>query len=153
MPVRRPLAFSSLDDVMPDVDRLLAGHQTVGTWSLGQICNHLALSLRYSAEGGLPVRISWLTRLLVGTPAKWHVFRTGALPAGFKVPSPVLVPAPDRDDRAEAEALRATIRLYLAAPEPFPPHPLFGPLSPEEWRRFHCIHCAHHLSFALPEPG
>ncbi|MFI5459648.1 MAG: DUF1569 domain-containing protein [Isosphaerales bacterium] len=39
---RRELSFASLDEVMPDVERLLAGHATVGQWSLGQICNHLA---------------------------------------------------------------------------------------------------------------
>ena len=38
---RRALTFESLDRVMPDVDRLLEGHTTVGTWTLGQICNHL----------------------------------------------------------------------------------------------------------------
>ena len=36
---------------MPEVDRLLQGHRTVGNWSLGQICNHLAGSFIYSVEG------------------------------------------------------------------------------------------------------
>ena len=43
---RRPLVFVRLDEVMPDVERLLAGHVTVGRWTLGQICNHLELALR-----------------------------------------------------------------------------------------------------------
>ena len=33
------------------------------------------------------------------------------------------------------------------------PHPFFGPLTRAEWTRLHCIHCAHHLSFALPPGG
>jgi len=33
---RRDLSFTSLDEVMPDVKRLLAGHVTVGQWSLGR---------------------------------------------------------------------------------------------------------------------
>lgn len=153
MPGRRPLAFASLDDVMPDVDRLLLqGYDAAGTWSLGQICHHVAIAVRYTAEGGAPVRVSWLKRMTIGKLAKRHVFSTGSMPEGFKVPSPALLPKPGLDDRAEAEALRATIRLFLAADGPFPPHPLFGTLSGEEWKRFHCIHCAHHLSFLVPKP-
>ena len=33
---RRELSFNSLDEVMPDVERLLEGHSTVGHWSLAR---------------------------------------------------------------------------------------------------------------------
>jgi hypothetical protein len=33
----------------------------------------------------------------------------------------------------------------------FDEHPLLGRLSPSQWERFHCLHCAHHLSFAVPK--
>ena len=72
------------------------------------------------------------------------------MPEGIKLPSKELEPDPGVDDRAEAEALRATIRLFLAEDGPFTAHPIFGPLSVEEWRNLHRIHCAHHLSFAKP---
>jgi len=45
-PGRRTLRYESLDEVMPDVERLLEGHTTVGTWSLAQICRHLATVMR-----------------------------------------------------------------------------------------------------------
>ena len=45
---RRALSFTSLAEVMPEVDRLFQGHRTVGNWSLGQICNHLAGALIYN---------------------------------------------------------------------------------------------------------
>jgi hypothetical protein len=45
-PERRTLRYESLDQVMPDVERLLEGHTTVGTWSLAQICRHLANAMR-----------------------------------------------------------------------------------------------------------
>ena len=51
MATRRSLEFASLDHVMPEVDRLLAGHTTTGNWSLGQICNHLNDSFRFSLDG------------------------------------------------------------------------------------------------------
>jgi hypothetical protein len=50
-PGRRRLSFRRLDEVMPDVDRLLIGHRAVGRWTLGQICNHLAASFRHSVAG------------------------------------------------------------------------------------------------------
>ena len=43
---RRTLRFNSLDEVMPEVERLLKGHSTVGTWSLAQICRHLSTVMR-----------------------------------------------------------------------------------------------------------
>lgn len=150
MPGRRALAFDSLDAVMPDVDRLLQGYEAAGKWSLGQVCYHLATGLRYTAEGGLPVRVPWPRRVFLGRLVKWYIFKKGGMPEGVEVPASVLSPSPSHDDRAEAEALRATIVQFLQAPEPFAPHPLFGRLSGDEWRRFHCIHCAHHLSFLVP---
>jgi hypothetical protein len=54
------------------------------------------------------------------------------------------------DDRAEAEALRGTIRYCTAVLDVFPEYPVFGPTGRDEWDRLHCIHCAHHLSFVWP---
>lgn len=34
---------------------------------------------------------------------------------------------------------------WQAAPEATYPHPLFGPLTPHEWRQFHSKHFTHHL--------
>ena len=64
-------------------------------------------------------------------------------------------PARRIDDREEAERLRQAITYYRASPGPSVPHVLFGPMTRPEWDRFHCIHAAHHLSFAIPDapPG
>src|SRR4051812_49990531 len=43
---RRMLRYEGFDEVMPDVERLLEGHRTVGNWSLAQICHHLEAVLR-----------------------------------------------------------------------------------------------------------
>ena len=45
-PGRRTLSYGNLDDIMPDVERLLDGHTTVGNWSLAQMCQHLAAVMR-----------------------------------------------------------------------------------------------------------
>lgn len=148
MAERRALTFATLDRVMPDVDVLLEGYTVAGNWSLGQVCNHLATSIRMSVEG-YPSRAPWLVRKLVAPRVLRKILRSGRIPDGVKTPEPY-VPKPGLDDRAEAEALRATLHLFAANTGPLAEHPFFGRLSPEDWTRLHCIHSAHHLSFVLP---
>ena len=58
---RRALDFETLDRVMPDVDRLMErGYRSVGNWTLGQVCNHLAKSLAASVDGYPDVEAPWL---------------------------------------------------------------------------------------------
>lgn len=150
-PARRPLTFGSLDEVMPDVDRLLEGHTTVGSWSLGQICAHLARAIDCSVDG-FTEKAPWLVRKTVGRLALWWVLRRGRFPQGMRAPQ-AYQPGPGADARSEAEALRAALGRFAAHPGPLAEHPLAGPVPREVWERFHCIHCAHHLSFALPTGG
>jgi hypothetical protein len=145
---RRQLSFARLDDVMPELDRLLAGHATVGNWTLGQICSHLASTLRVAADPPRPM--PWIVRRTAGPLLMRYILRRGSMPAGVKAPAD-LVPKPGLDARAEAEALRATIRLYHErVPERFE-HPFFGRVAKADLTRLQCIHCAHHLSFVLPQ--
>ena len=147
-PGRRPLTFASLDRVMPDVDQLLAGHLTVGNWTLGQICNHLMRSLTWTVEG-YPKLAPWLIRKTVGPLLLKRILRTSRFPDGIKLPQQYL-PRPDLDERAEAEALRAALWHFAAHSGPLSDHPLAGQIARADWERFHCIHCARHLSFVLP---
>jgi Protein of unknown function (DUF1569) len=148
MPERRRLAFASLDDVMPEVVRLLAGHVTLGSWSLGQICNHLATAIRLTLDGppgpAGPSREQDVARRLF--------FRSDRFPDGRNAPL-LLEPGPGLDAGAEAALLRAAIARCASSCGPFAAHPILGPLTKEEWTRFHCMHCAHHLEFALPSPA
>lgn len=146
-PARRTLRFDSLDEVMPDVEGLLTGHATVGDWSLAQICRHLATVLRRVVD--LPASTPHDPSQWVPEERKRQVFESGLLPVGLPAPPEILPPA-SLDDREEAEGLRAAIAHYLASSGPAIPHRLFGPLTKAEWDRLSCIHCAHHLSFAVP---
>lgn len=149
MPERRSLRFFRFDEIMPEVDRLIAGgHRTVGEWSLGRICNHLASAIQWSVEGS-PVLLPWPIRFWLGPVAKRWTFKHERLPFRIKLPAK-MVPKENVDDRAEAEALRATIAYYLAHPSKRAIHPIFGRLSHEEWDRLHLLHSAHHLGFVLP---
>lgn len=146
---RRELSFNSLDEVMTEVDRLLLGHQTVGNWSLGQICNHLTDAITGTMDG-FPMKAPWIVRKTIGPFLCQRIIKKGKFPNGIKVPEH-LAPKPGLDARAEAEALRAAIRLFASHPGPMADHPLGGPINRKDWDRFHCIHCAHHLGFAIPD--
>lgn len=148
-PGRRTLHFDSFDEIMPDVERLLAGHTTVGTWSLAQICRHLATVLR---------RVVDLPASTPSDPSQWapeerkrQVLETRVLPEGLPAP-PEILPGETLSEREEAEGLRAAIAHYQASSGPVAPHRIFGPLTKAEWDRLQRIHCAHHLSFASPQP-
>jgi hypothetical protein len=148
-PRRRPLSFSNLSEVMPDVDRALRGYDKVGNWSLGQVCNHISGALRFTVEG-YPARAPWLVRVTIAPLVFRRVMKTGQMPENARVPD-VFLPKPALDDRAEAEALRGAIQLYVEHTEPMALHPFFGKMTRSQWDRFHCIHAAHHLSFLLPQ--
>ena len=51
MPERRTLKFTSLDQVMPDVDQLLGGYTQLGNWTLGQSCKHVGDIVVKSIDG------------------------------------------------------------------------------------------------------
>src|SRR5207253_1437541 len=118
---RRELTFSSLDEVMPDVERLLAGHTTVGRWTLGQILHHLAKPVRYLVDAAAsPVE---------STPeqeeARRRFFAASRFPEGTEAPT-FLVPGANLDARKEAESLREVLERFASASGPFFAHPILG---------------------------
>ena len=144
---RRMLDFASMEQILPEVDRLLDGHFTVGHWTLAQILHHLATSIRLTSlgrAGSSPGEGSEEFRR--------RFFDSRRFPEGLAAPHPRLIPPADADVHVQREALQHAIRQFISAAGPFPGHPLLGPLSKEEWSQFHCLHCAHHLGFAIPLP-
>jgi Protein of unknown function (DUF1569) len=146
-PGRRTLHFPGLDEIMPDVDRLLDGHTMVGHWSLAQICRHLATVMRRVVD--LPASTPQDPSQWVPEERKRQVLESGMIPEGLPAP-PEVLPAGALGEREEADGLRAAIAHYQSSSGPVIPHRIFGPLTKAEWDRLQCIHCAHHLSFAIP---
>jgi hypothetical protein len=147
-PGRRIVQFVSLGEAMVDVEQLLAGHATVGRWSLGQILNHLALTIRMSMEG-FPVKFPRSVRRLFSPVGRRLSFGLGRLPEGFRAPQ-AYIPSPGLDADTQAENFRTAIERFGAFTGRLDEHPLLGHLSPSQWERFHRLHCAHHLSFVCP---
>jgi hypothetical protein len=147
-PGRRTLRYGKLDDVMADVDRLLDGHTMVGNWSLAQICRHLATVMRRVID--LPASTPYDASLWVGEEQKRQFFESGLVTEGIPT-LPLLLPVEALNEREEAEGLRQAIAHYKASPGPVIPHVLLGFMTRDEWDQFHCIHAAHHFSFATPK--
>lgn len=148
-PGRRTLQFESLDEVITDVEPLIGRNTTLGNWSLAQICHHLAAAMRRVVD--LPASTPHDSSQWVGEEKKREIFESGQIPEGLPAPE-ILVPTGSYDEREEAEGLRQAIAHYKASAGPVIPHRFFGPLTREEWDRLQCVHCAHHLSFAVPKP-
>lgn len=137
---------------MPDVTTLLRGHRTVGRWTLAQILNHLVMSFEFSMTGFPTGRFPWVVRQTLGRLVIMHLFSTEKIIEGVKLPKHIL-PPPNLDPHAEAGRLSEIIDRFkhrFAQPQDLAIHPFMGRLA-QRWERYHCIHCAHHLSFAIAQ--
>lgn len=150
---RRELEFKTLDEVIADVDRLLAnGYEKTGNWSLGQICQHCAIFVRRSMDGfeGFPTP-PFLIRLL-GPWITWWVLRSKKMPTGIQVPEPLL-PQDKVDEAEEVRSFREVLARFRDHAGPLCPSPFAGALSREKWTALHLVHAAHHLSFLKLKQG
>ncbi len=150
---RRDLSFDRLDDVMPEVDRLLSGHTRAGSWTLGQVLHHLASAIRLTMAPPTPFVEGGPRADREAEVARRRFFRAGRFPDGVQVPHPSLLPPVEADERVQAESLRSAFRGFADHDGPLPAHPLLGPLSRDEWDAFHRLHCAHHLGLVRPDPA
>jgi hypothetical protein len=144
---RRFLQFGDLSQVMLDVLRLAPDHRTVGRWSLGQICLHLANSFNGSIDG-FDLSRHRVKRALFRRGLLWYTFRWG-IPENYLV-DPQLAPPPEVKVQEGVVALSKAIERYQNHHGSLQAHPLFGRMPREVWDRMHCVHCAHHLSFGVP---
>ena len=131
------------------------------SWTLAQICEHLALGIentvRDDGSGDPPKRWQGLrpSQRLARSLVRRFMLITGWFPAGASAPESVQ----PSDDASLQDAI---LRLRRAA-ESFDAkladrsrawgvHSMLGRMNGRAWRRFHCIHAAHHFSFVrVPE--
>lgn len=143
---RRQLQFTSYPEVVAEIRRLHAvGYRKTGAWTLGQICEHLSFFFRGSLDG-FNFKLPWLVRVTLGKLVRRRMLRRQAIKPG-SVTVPQSVPKAVGDETHQvAEAIRLLDRLANHSGE-LHDSPLLGRLTPDDWRRLHLIHAAHHLSF------
>ena len=128
-----------------------------GKWTSGQILEHLLLSFKGTTKGIRNVMETG--RPLGGKPTlrdqvrTLYVARFGMMPSGNMSPETVLP-----KDGLDMESLRRFYDALVALDATLADaerrfggnaklldHPILGPLSTKDWRRFHRTHAAHHL--------
>jgi hypothetical protein len=138
------------------------------TWSLAQVCEHLALIIRGTTEAPAPgegtphqretfegpwSRLSPLGRLKRRVMLRALLW-SGRFPSD--VPSPKFVVPSDAPDLAEAiaaleSAIEAFNRKHAQPNARWVNHPLLGPMTGDQWQRFHIVHARHHFAFIKHE--
>lgn len=156
---RQSLAGKDRDCCQLHPARALRGKSDA--WSTQEVIEHLLLTYRntsalfdrYLARNAPSERpITRKHRAL-----QFLVIRCGGFPRGGSAPEAVRpgksgMPAMTGDElcacmRAELEKLDAKIEecSKAFAKTSFAPHFIFGPLTADQWRRFHFVHGRHHL--------
>lgn len=146
--MRRALIFDQLSDAVDECERLLAsGYVKNGNWSLGQICQHMRLTIEANMNG-YP---TWMS--VLGFPIRPLMRRfglpkllAGKSPKGLMT-APMFVPPENADDAQEVAAFAKCVTEFLSGEGELHPHPGFGSMSREEFEKFHAAHTAHHLGF------
>ncbi|MBC7817627.1 MAG: DUF1569 domain-containing protein, partial [Planctomycetaceae bacterium] len=128
---------------------LLGNHHTVGKWSFGQNCQHLAKAMNASIDG-FGVQAPWWVRWLIAPVVK-NSFLTKPMKAGFKLPKQCASLLPDDSVTADEGLRQLKVAVERLAHEtPTAPHPAFGKMASEEIMQLHLRHCELHMSFIVP---
>lgn len=150
---RRSLRFNTIDDLLADIDVLVAADKagklrSIGNWTLGQAFGHLASWIEYSYSG-YPFKTPWLIRFILKFLVKGYI--KNGMPAGRRIPNTsngtygteVL----STDDGA-ARLKKALLRLR-SEPAQYD-SPAFGHLSDADRTLLNLRHAELHLSFFRP---
>jgi hypothetical protein len=128
-----------------------------GKWSPLQVLEHLVLSytattkgLQRTMENGKPERTG---RNLRQQLRSFYVLGLGRFPAGIDapkhtVPQGALGTDPQRRFNDALVAMDATLtdaERRFGARAKVLVHPVLGPLTAQQWRRFHLVHGRHHV--------
>jgi hypothetical protein len=148
---RRRIQFQSADQVAADAERLLSGgYQSAGSWTLAKVCEHLSRTIEASLDaqrgfGGFKAPLQYR---VVGRPVKHLILLTGWIPAGVKLPEAALPTA--EDDALGVQRLTRAVDAMVQHQGAWSAHPFFGRMTDRQWRAYHLVHGAHHLSFLVP---
>ncbi len=140
--------FKTYEQLVSHIESISSDNHTVlGNWTAGQNFYHLASAFQGSIDG-LPDAFSPLVRAILhpGRKLVTH-FR---FPPWLPIPKSIrhkLSPPTDACFEIQKKRLLAEIRRFLEFQDEYPPHPVLGKLTRNEWYGFHLRHCEHHLAF------
>jgi hypothetical protein len=153
---RRALHFTSIDEILADVDRIIASERAgtlrcTGNWTVGQTFGHLAAWINFAYEGFPPgAHPPWLVRVIAKLLKNTILYKPmrpgmkiGRIPEGTLGIEPMTI---DEGARRLREALR---RLQRREPPRFH-SPALGPLTDDERIALNFRHAELHLGFLHP---
>lgn len=148
MSARRVVRYSTLAEVIDEAEHLIGNHHTVGKWSFGQICQHLAKTMVASIDG-FGFKAPWFARWLIAPFVK-NSLLIRPMRAGFNLPKSASSILPDPDVSADEglRQLKAAVE-RLAHEIPAAPHPFLGHMASEEVMQLQLRHCELHMSFIV----
>ncbi len=151
---RRRLRFATLDELLADVERIVAADRAgtlrrTGNWTTGQTMNHIASWANFAYEG-FPMRVPWFIRIIL--KLKRAKYLRDGMPSGVRIPGTkegTFATEPMGTDEA-AEKLRRVVERLKAGEPAKHESPAFGPMSLEERIALNLRHAELHLSFLHP---
>jgi hypothetical protein len=155
---------SYLEHLRQELEEAMAGatvgavvQTPAGKWNSDEIAEHLLLTFKQTSRGlekclktGSPIARSATLRDRIATLL---VVKLGYLPQGRKSPDRALPRGMSPEDvrRGLAAELQKMDSELNACSRRFGQrtkiidHPFLGPLTADEWRKFHLVHARHHL--------
>lgn len=150
-PLRRmDLCFDHLHDTIAEVEKLhQRGWSRAGNWSLGQILDHLNITLRFTF-GEIPFFLPMPIRPII-KQMFWPTITKGK-PIRLRGIAPKkLQPRPEPDESVVLQEFIDLVNRHFDAGATFAPiHPVFGRLDRNGWLMVQKWHVTHHLSFMTP---
>jgi hypothetical protein len=146
---RIELYFESLSDAIADVDHLhREGWSRAGNWSLGQILDHLNITLRFSF-GDIPFYLPMPIRPIVKL-VFWPTIVKGK-PIRLRGVAPKkLQPRSEPDESVVVKEFTELVQRHINPNIEFAPiHPVFGRLARQDWLLVQKWHVTHHVNFML----
>ncbi len=148
---RRKIRYESFADLLADAKALAASDShALGNWSLGQTLMHLGNAMHGSIDGPM-FNVPWYIKA-VGRLFLRRRLIYGPFPAGLNPPRSArqrLMPQESVSFEDGLQRLESGIA-RLKNEEQRMVHPLTGPLTREQWDRFHLTHAELHMSFHVP---
>ncbi|MCX7420982.1 MAG: DUF1569 domain-containing protein [Planctomycetia bacterium] len=146
---RRSVRYSTLSDIIQDAEQLLSSHHTVGHWTFGQICQHLAKTMNCAFDG-FGFQAPWFARWIIAAFVK-NSLLIKPMRSGFQLPERGKAILPD-DNISNEEGLRQmSLAIERFSHEvPTAPHPFLGKMASEEIVQLQLRHAEMHMSFIVP---
>lgn len=159
-----PALHPDVQRVADAIERAIAGMSPdqlawapQGKWSTANILEHL--SITYGGTARAMRKVAEKRASIASRPtayqrlARFVVTGVGYLPGGRKAPrgtepsgmEPDVVLSKLRLNLAEMDAAMTMASQHVPASQAIADHPILGPLTLRQWRRFHVLHTTHHM--------